>query len=321
MNKTFLIILAISCLVFHSANGQNLRQLSGIVTDTLGKGVEHATIRIQAMSDSSSHQTFTDKDGQYIFGKLPEKEYTYYIFHDNYQSVNGTIYLNGDKELGHTLYPIKNVNLDNVVITADRSNVIKSNAQSTLFHLSGNARKEKSIYEALQEIPNLKVDLSMRKIKTADEQNVIILVNNMQRDTSIESIDPEEVESIEIMENPPVKYLKDGYATVLNIKLKKRSQTYQLLNLYNDVHPGMVTNSHSGSFETGNDKFSFYTILFWSGANREKGNEYGEQHYSETDKDYSVNTRHNSHNAAFYIGGDFVPNLKKLSLLQFICRL
>lgn len=59
--------------VFHSANGQNLRQLSGIVTDTLGKGVEHATIRIQAMSDSSSHQTFTDKDGQYIFGKLPEK--------------------------------------------------------------------------------------------------------------------------------------------------------------------------------------------------------------------------------------------------------
>lgn len=150
----------------------------------------------------------------------------------------------------------------------------------------------------------------MRKIKTADEQNVIILVNNMQRDTSIESIDPEEVESIEIMENPPVKYLKDGYTTVLNIKLKKRSQTYQLLNLYNDVHPGMVTNSHSGSFETGNDKFSFYTILFWSGANREKGNEYGEQHYSETDKDYSANTRHNSHNAAFYIGGDFVPNLK-----------
>ena len=46
---------------------------------------------------------------------------------------------------------------------------------STLFHLSGNARKEKSIYEALQEIPNLKVDLSMRKIKTADEQNVCLL--------------------------------------------------------------------------------------------------------------------------------------------------
>lgn len=64
----------------------------------------------------------------------------------------------------------------------------------------------------------------MRKIKTADEQNVIILVNNMQRDTSIESIDPEEVESIEIMENPPVKYLKDGYATVLNIKLKKEAR-------------------------------------------------------------------------------------------------
>lgn len=310
MNKTLLIILAILCLGVHAVKGQNLHQLSGIVTDTLGKGVEHAIIWIQAVSDSSSYKISTNKDGQYVFGKLPEKEYTYHIYHDNYQSVNGTIYLNGNKELGHTLYPVKNVNLDNVVITADRSNVIKSNAQSTLFHLSGNARKEKSIYEALQEIPNLKVDLSMRKIKTADEQNVIILVNNMQRDTSIESIDPAEVESIEIMENPPVKYLKDGYATVLNIKLKKRSQTYRLLNLYNDVHPGMVTNSHSGSFETGNDKFSFYTILFWSGANHEKGNEYGEQHYSGTDKDYSVSTRHNSHNAAFYIGGDFVPNLK-----------
>ena len=174
MNKTLLIILAISCLGSHSAKGQSLRQLSGVVTDTLGKGVEHATIWVQAVSDSSSHKAFTNKDGQYVFGKLPEKEYTYHIYHDNYQSTNGTIYLNGNKELEHTLYPVKNVNLDNIIITADRSNVIKSNAQSTLFHLSGNARKEKSIYEALQEIPNLKVDLSMRKIKTADEQNVII---------------------------------------------------------------------------------------------------------------------------------------------------
>lgn len=139
--------------VFHSANGQNLRQLSGIVTDTLGKGVEHATIRIQAMSDSSSHQTFTDKDGQYIFGKLPEKEYTYYIFHDNYQSVNGTIYLNGDKELEHTLYPIKNVNLDNVVITADRSNVIKSNAQSTLFICPEMQGKRKAFTKPCKKYP------------------------------------------------------------------------------------------------------------------------------------------------------------------------
>ena len=45
----------------------------------------------------------------------------------------------------------------------------------------------------------------------------------------------------------------------------------------------MLTNSHSGSFETGNDKFSFYTIFSWAGNNREKGTEYGEQHYSGTE--------------------------------------
>lgn len=310
MNKILLIVLIMSCLGIHTAQGQNLRQLSGIVTDTLGKGIEHATVWIQAVSDSSSHKTFTNQNGQYEFAKLPEQEYAYHIFHENYHRVDGTTFLNGNKKLEHTLYPVRTVDLDNVVITADRSNVIKSNAQSTLFHLSGNAKKEKSIYEALQEIPNLKIDLPMRKIKTADEQDIIILVNNMQRDTSIESIDPAEVESIEIMENPPVKYLKDGYATVLNIKLKKRTQTYRLLNLYNDVHPGMVTNSHSGSFETGNDKYSFYTILFWSGANREKGNEYGEQHNAGTDKCYRINTRRYARNASLQIGGDFVPNRK-----------
>lgn len=112
MNKTLLIILAILCLGVHAVKGQNLHQLSGIVTDTLGKGVEHAIIWIQAVSDSSSYKISTNKDGQYIFGKLPEKEYAYHIYHDNYQSVNGTIYLNGNKELGHTLYPVKNVNLD-----------------------------------------------------------------------------------------------------------------------------------------------------------------------------------------------------------------
>ena len=61
--KILLIILAISYLGSHAAKGQNLRQLSGIVTDTLGKGVEHATVWIQAMSDSSSHKTFTTRTG------------------------------------------------------------------------------------------------------------------------------------------------------------------------------------------------------------------------------------------------------------------
>lgn len=310
MIRNILITLVISCLAICPAKGQKLWQVSGIVTDTLGRRIEHATVQIQAKSDSSSIETLTDKDGQYVLRKLPGKEYTYYIFHDNYQSVSGTIYLNEDKEQEHTLYPVRNVELDNVVIIADRSNIVKSNAKSTLFHLSGNAKKEKNIYEALQEIPNLKVDLPMRRIKTADEQNVIILVNNIQRDTSIESIDPEEVESIEIMENPPVKYLKDGYAAVLNIKLKKRSQIYRMLNLYNNIHPGMVTNSHSGSFETGNDRCSFYAILFWAGSNHEKGNEYGEQHYSGTSKFYDTDIRHNSHNAAVYVGGDLVPTSK-----------
>ncbi|MBF7061274.1 MAG: hypothetical protein SPI29_15865 [Bacteroides uniformis] len=52
----------------------------------------------------------------------------------------------------------------------------------------------------------------------------------------------------------------------------------------------MLTNSHSGSFETGNDKFSFYTIFSWAGNNREKGTEYGEQHYSGTEKYYNTET-------------------------------
>lgn len=310
MAKTILIIFALSCLSFHSAKSQSLWQLSGIVTDTLERGVEHATVWIQAMSDSSSHNTFTNKNGQYIFENLPEKEYKYYISHSNFQSVSGNIILKRNNRLNHTLYPITNIELGNVIITADRSNVIKSNAKGSTFHLSGNARKEKSIYDALQELPNIKIDLFNREIKTVDDQNVIILVNNIQRDTSIESIDPEEVESIEIIENPSSKYLKDGYATVLNIKLKKRSQSYRLLNLYNDINPELITNSHSGSFETGNDKFSFYTTLFWLGHNREKGNEYGEQHSSETDKFYSTYTKFDYRNLDISIGGDFVPNLK-----------
>lgn len=308
MNKVILIVFAMSCLIICSVRGQNLWQLSGCVTDTLGKGIEHANVWIQVIPDSSLNRTFTNKDGRYVFEKLPEKEYKYSISHDGYQSVNGNIFLESNNELKHTLYPVRNIVLDNVVITADRSDVIKSTAQSTIFHLSGNAKKEKSIYDALQEIPNMKIDLFKREIKTADDQNVIILVNGIQRDTSIESINPEEVENIEILENPSSKYLKDGYAVVLNIKLKKRSQTYRLLNLYNDINPEMITNSHSGSFETGNDRFSFYTNLFWLGNNREKGSEYGEQHNSGTDKCYSADTKLYYRNCDISMGGDFVAS-------------
>lgn len=317
MNKTILIVFAISCLNIYPVNGQRSWQMSGIVTDTLERGIEHATVWIQSISDSSSNKTFTDKNGQYVFENLPEREYKYDISHDNYQSVNGNIYLKGNTKLQHTLYPIKNIELGNITITADRSNIIKSNAKSTTFYLSGNAKKEKSIYDALEEIPNIKVNLFKREIKTTDDQDVIILVNNIQRDISIESIDPKEVESIEIIENPSSKYLKNGYATVLNIKLKKRNQTYRLLNLYNDINPEMISNSHSGSFETGNDKFSFYTNLFWLGHNREKGNEDGKQYNSEIEKYYNARTKLNYRNYDISIGGDFVPNSKNYFSYNF----
>lgn len=305
MDKVAYILIFILSGNIFTATAQSQRKLSGFVRDTLNRGIEKAIVTIET-TDSLVGTTLTNEKGYYEFKALKEKRYYITLSHKDFKPLTEGTLLNKDQELYHTLYPITEIELGDVVIAADRSNIIKTNATGTTFHLSKKAKQEKSIFEALYEIPNLKIDPFKREIKTVDDQNVIILINGIQRDTPVETIVPSQIEAIEVINNPSAKYLKDGYFTVINIKLKEKTQAYQLLNLYIAQNPELIFNTTSGGFETGNAKYSFYANGFWLSHHNEKGKEYSSQQSGSILKNYDTNTKLNYRDYDFSLGGDFL---------------
>ena len=105
-----------------------------------------------------------------------------------------------------------------------KSHLISHTANSDIFYLSAEARKKQNPYEALREIPKLVVNESDRSIKMVDGATPLILINGHKVNSGINSIDPKEVEAVEVINNPSARYLKDGVQCVVNIKMKQRNR-------------------------------------------------------------------------------------------------
>lgn len=311
--KVFLILLlALSCTLRSVAQTYSLQ---GMVSDTLKQNVGNAVISL-SVRDSLVGSCMSDAKGKYEFKEVKRGEYMLTVSHPNYRPLTECVDLNGDKHLRHILCPISQVNLEDVVVTADRSNVISSNALGTTFHLSEKARKEKSMYYALMEIPSLFVDPIERKLTSASGGKVLVLINGMPKESSLEALDPADVEAVEVISNPSVKYLKDNVQTVVNLKMKRKMNPYKLLNLFAmhdvDLPRGFV----NGAFETGNDKYSFYVEGNWNYM-QEKQTETLTQKSGETFRIQQTRSDNDLYNYKVGLGGDFLPNEKNFLNYSF----
>lgn len=316
----YILLIAVLSISLSPIWGQSSHSLSGIVKDTSGQNIKDAVVTLQ-IKDTLIGYTLSDLSGKYQFGQLPAKSYDLTVTHPDFVPLEIAIQLVDDQKLTHELSPISQITLDSILIVADRSNIIKSDATGQTFYLSGKSRKEKSIYDALSEIPSLKIDPLKREIKTISDESVTILINGMQRPVSLETIDPSQIEAVEVVNNPSAKYLMNGLQHVINLKLKARTQNYQMLNLYTALNPELIVNTGSGGFETGNSKYSFFANVMGMIHHDEKGKEYGYQNLDTSYKNYDNSTIFNYRYYDFTVGGDFLPDEKNyLSYSAYLNR-
>ena len=102
-------------------------------------------------------------------------------------------------------------------------------ATGEIFYLSEKAKNMKDPFRALQEIPRLYSDVANRKVQLEDGAQPLILINGNRYNSGIATLDPREIESVEIIDVVKARYLKDGYQKILNIKLKKKNTTFIFL--------------------------------------------------------------------------------------------
>lgn len=109
--------------------------------------------------------------------------------------------------------------LDEINVAGDLANV---KAGMTTYHLSERAKSSRNAYEALMEIPELIVDPVSRSISMGMSGSPLILIDGVKRTNYMDVLNPETIESIEVIQNPSARYMNDeNVSCILNIKLKR----------------------------------------------------------------------------------------------------
>ena len=159
MRKEFLILL-----VFQISIHSNVQyRLIGYVTDHNKQSLKDVSVvllRIDSFTLVSG--TITDEKGFFAFPQLKKDEYVLAITYVGGKPIIERIILHADKELHYVLDT--NVELDEIVVTSDRSNIMAMTSSGSSFYLSAKAKEEKDIFAALQEIPKLSIDRNTRSI-------------------------------------------------------------------------------------------------------------------------------------------------------------
>ncbi|MBQ8239363.1 MAG: carboxypeptidase-like regulatory domain-containing protein, partial [Bacteroides sp.] len=284
-------------------------RITGKVTDDNKEPIPGASV-VFIRNDSLRGMTLTDKNGKWTVEDFSKGEYQMTISLLGYTPIVHNVYVTKDLNMDFILSEEMTGELNEVTIIANRANLVKNTPKGSTFYLSSNAQNAMNIYGALSEIPMLSVNEMDHTISTAFGGQVMILINGVPRSNALESVDPKDVLSVEVMDTPSARYLSEGFTQVVNIKTRRKVQKYQLLNISTEHNPSLYYGVANGGYELGNDKYSFYVNgkMFYFNNN----------HYDQTDEQrtssiYKIqNVRGTSDYYSYNVtlGGDWVINNK-----------
>lgn len=277
MKRTDLLMI----LLFIFIPLQAQYRITGKVTDEKKESIPGASV-VFFQNDSLRGMTLTDKNGKWTVEDFSKGEYQMTISLLGYTPIIHNVYVTKDLNMDFILSEEMTGELNEVTITANRANLVKSTPKGSTFFLSGNAQNAMNIYGALSEIPMLSVNEVEHTISTAFGGQVLVLINGVPRGNALESIDPKDVISVEVMDTPSARYLSEGFTQVVNIKVKHKIHPYKLFNISTEHNPGLYYGVANGGYEQGTDKHSFYVNgqMFYFNNN----------HYDQTDEQRTVNT-------------------------------
>lgn len=248
-------LLALSSLVMAQTYS-----FSGRVTNERRVAIDGAQVLLSA-SDSLAAMALTDPEGRFRIDGLARGSYRVVVFLAGYNTFERTLEIKaGDERADFLLTPEARVDLEGVTVTGNRADLVERTATGEIFHLSEKMKGEaRNIYQALREIPLLSVNETDRDIRMADGSTPIILVNGVRRSGAEEVIDPEMIETVEVIENPSARYLaEEGVTAVLNIRTRRSRELAQSANLYGKQQANGAFGLLGGSYQMEKSNLSFY---------------------------------------------------------------
>lgn len=222
--------------------------------------------------DTLTAGTISDAKGHFEIENLPTASYRIQYSLLGYKTYIDSLLVDGNKRFSIQLKedPIA---LKELSVKGDRSDIVKMEAGSTTFYLSEEIKgKAISIYEALQEIPVLVVDMASQSISTIDGSSPVILINGINRGVAYKMIDPQNIEAVEVVDNPSARYRRgEGDVKVLNLRVKRSVNITHFANIYTRQHLDLGFGVYTASYGLEKEKYSLYLqVQDWYSRNDEE---------------------------------------------------
>lgn len=218
-------------LIFLALSAEAQHQLSGKVKDENSQAVPFANVLVMNPQDSSLVKgTITDTTGHFVIERITEGNYIVSAQMVGYKSTFSPVMsINDDKKMADIQMIETTTELNEVVVSATKPmmemtpNALVVNVEASPILKNGTAR------EILEKSPGVTVDQD-GNISVKGKSNVLVYLDGKPTYLSdsdlsqlLESTSAENIEKIEIMDNPPAKYDAEGNAGIINIVRKKSS--------------------------------------------------------------------------------------------------
>ena len=221
--RTFLLCCFLSGSTLVCAQKPYIIKLQGYVTDSLTHNpLAFSTIQIYGLRDSVFYTgAISDTLGYYSFSEITVFPFYMVFSYVGYEQkiviLDSTTKKNMD--LGY-VYLKQNTNELKEIKIVGNSHYIMNVDRSIYRPDSADLSNSVTSLDLFQRIPELKVDKISKSISIIGKPTMILINGNMQQDIDVNTINPQDIEKVEIINNPSSRYSSE-YEGVINIVMKK----------------------------------------------------------------------------------------------------
>ena len=198
-------------------------EIKGIVKDSISsEGLPFANIQVLFKNDSSFVKgAIADIDGKYVIRDLKQGEYILIATYMGYHERKTVLNIQSKKVKLDFFLIQKSISLSEISITAEK-NIIEKNIEKTTINVSINKTViGGSATDVMQTLPSVDIDID-GIINYRGSNKVIILINGEKSELakSLNQIPADQIEKVELINNPSAKYDAEGMSGIINLVLK-----------------------------------------------------------------------------------------------------
>lgn len=250
-NAILYIALFFSCISVYAQQ----EVVKGSVLTAEKAALPNATV-VFLQQDSLVAGLIADEKGHFLVKidtGLYEMRVSFVGFEDYATSVRLSL---GGLKLDPIVLQSKAYELEEAVVTADKKQYEVKNNQ-LIYNIPSNVRKTAAdIYQVLTHVPSLVVRVDEKSLGIIGSENSIVMVNNIQRDSKyITMLRPEDIEKVEVVRNPSIRYGSKNIDGIVNIVTKRTSHMHQG-NLNFQLNPEIEYGYMDASYLYASDKFN-----------------------------------------------------------------